>query len=268
MNATQLYETGQLADAVAAAGDEVKRHPADPGKRMFLAELLCFTGQFDRADKQLEVLGHQEPKALLEVSTLRQLLRAEQARQQFYAEGRLPEFLEQPSERLKRHLEASIRIREGQPGEAAQLLQQAEAERPPVAGTCNGQPFADLRDVDDLCASLFEVLTSTGKYYWVPMERVESMEFVAPKRPRDLVWRSVHMVVLGGPDGQVFLPALYAGTHNESDDRLRLGRMTDWRGGDGSPVRGVGQRTFLVGEESPSILELKEITITAPAAAP
>jgi protein involved in temperature-dependent protein secretion len=43
--------------------------------------------------------------------------------------------------------------------------------------------------------------------------------------------------------------------------------MTDWRGGDGGPVRGTGQRTFLVGEESVSILELKEITFTAPMAA-
>jgi type VI secretion system protein ImpE len=266
MNAQQLYQTGQLADAVAAAGDEVKRHPADLGKRMFLAELLCFAGEIGRADKQLEVLGHQEPKALVEVSRLRQLLRAEQSRQEFYAAGRLPEFLEPPPERLKRHLEASIRIREGQPGEAAPLLQQAEAQRPPLAGTCNGRPMDDLRDMDDLCASFFEVLTSTGKYYWVPMERVELMEFVAPKRPRDLLWRTVHMVVRGGPDGLVFLPALYAGTHNESDDRLRLGRMTDWRGGDGGPVRGVGQRTFLVGEESLSILELEQITVTAPAA--
>ena len=169
---------------------------------------------------------------MLEVTTFRQILRAEQARRQFYAEGRLPEFLEPPSERLKRHLEASVRLRDGQPGEAVQLLQQAEAERPPVAGVCGGQPFADLRNMDDLLRSFFEVLTTTGKYYWVPMERVESMEFHPPKRPRDLLWRSVHMIVRGGPDGEVFLPALYAGSHTEGgrplppgpDDRLARGR--------------------------------------------
>jgi len=268
MNATQLYETGQLADAVAAAGEEVKRHPMDSGKRVFYCELLCFGGDYDRADRQLDVLGHQEPKAMLEVTTFRQILRAEQSRQQFYTEGRLPEFLEPPSERMKRHLEASIRLRESQPGEAAQLLQQAEAERPPVAGTCGGQPFADLRDTDDLCASFFEVLTTTGKYYWVPMERVDTMEFHPPKRPRDLLWRSVHMVVRGGPDGVVFLPVLYAGAHTEADDRLRLGRMTEWRGGEGVPVRGAGQRMYVVGEKSQTILELKEITVTAPTASP
>ena len=265
MNAKQLYETGQLSDAVAAAKDEVKRHPTDPGKRLFLCELLCFAGEIEQADRQLETLVHQEPKAAIEVSTFRQVLRAELARRQFHAEGRLPEFIGQPSDVLKRHLEASIRLRDGQPAEAAQLLQQAEAGRPPVAGSCDGQPFADLRDMDDLCAPFFEVLTTTGKYFWVPIEQVESMEFRAPKRPRDLLWRSVHMIVRAGPDGEVYLPVLYAGSHAETDDRFRLGRMTDWRGGEGSPVRGVGQRMYLVGEEPRSILELKEITTsTAP----
>jgi type VI secretion system protein ImpE len=40
---------------------------------------------------------------------------------------------------------------------------------------------------------------------------------------------------------------------------VRLGRATDWRGGDGSPVRGIGQRMFLVGNEGQSIMEFKEI---------
>jgi type VI secretion system protein ImpE len=70
------------------------------------------------------------------------------------------------------------------------------------------------------------------------------------------------MAVRGGPDGEVFLPALYAGSHLEPDDRVRLGRMTDWRGGDGTPVRGVGQRIFLVGGEGCPILELREVVLT------
>ncbi len=265
MDAKQLYAAGQLADAVAAAGEEVKRHPTDSGKRAFLCELLCFAGEIERADRLLDVLGHQEPKVAVEVATFRQILRAEQARQQFYGEGRLPEFLEPPSQRLKYHLEASIRLREENAAEAAKLLQQAEAERPAASGACNGRAFDDFRDIDDLAASFFEVLTSTGKYYWVPIERVELIEFHAPRRPRDLLWRSAHMIVRGGPDGEVFIPTLYAGTHAESDDRLRLGRMTDWRGGVGAPIRGIGQRTFLVGEESLSILELQELTVNAAA---
>jgi len=267
MKAAELYRAGDLAGAIAAATDEVKRHAGDAAPRGLLAELLCFAGDFERADKQLDVISDLDPAAVLGTSLFRQLLRGEQARQQFHAEGRLPEFLEPPSPCLKAHLEASIRIREGQAAEAAALLDGVEQQRPELHGACNGRPFDDLRDIDDLTASFFEVLTSTGKYYWIPMERVETIEFHEPARPRDLLWRRAHMVVRGGPDGEVFLPVLYAGSQAAGDDRIRLGRMTAWEGGEAAPIRGLGQRIFVAGEEDISILELKRITIAAPAGA-
>jgi type VI secretion system protein ImpE len=260
MSARECFEAGRLNDALTALRAEVKQAPSDQARRAFLCELLCFTDDLERADVQLDALGGLDPQGAVTVSLFRQLLRAEQARRQFYTEGRLPEFLDEPTPVLKLHLEASIHIRDGRLQEAAQLLAQAEEQRPKLTGVCNGQAFADFRDLDDLTAPLFEVLTTTGKYFWVPMERVELLEFHAPARARDLLWRRVHMIVRGGPDGEVFLPALYAGTHLETDDRLRLGRLTDWSGGDGTPVRGKGQRTFLAGEESIAILEIKEIT--------
>ena len=265
MNATEHYKAGNLSEAVAAATEEVKQHPTDTSRRGLLVELLCFAGDLQRADLQLDAMGHQDPQSMLGISMFRQLVRAEQARQQFFGEGRLPEFLDQPAPHLQCHLEASIRLREGHPSEAAELLEEAERQRPAVAGTSGDQPFEDMRDIDDLTASFFEVLTSNGKYYWIPMERVALIEFRAPVRPRDLLWRRVHIVVRDGPDGEVFLPVLYPGSHAEPDDRIRLGRMTDWRGGEGLPVRGIGQRMFLIGEEDRSILELEKITITGPA---
>jgi type VI secretion system protein ImpE len=168
--------------------------------------------------------------------------------------------LELPDPHLKLHLEASILLREGKPKEAAALLEQAEELRPSVAGVCDGAAFDDLRDIDDLTAGFFEILTSTGKYYWIPVERFELIEFHAAERPRDLLWRRAHAVVRGGPDGEVFFPVLYGGTFAEADDRLRLGRMTDWRGAEGEPRRGIGQRMFVVGEEDRTIMELKELT--------
>ncbi|HUT09708.1 MAG TPA: type VI secretion system accessory protein TagJ [Thermoguttaceae bacterium] len=133
-----------------------------------------------------------------------------------------------------------------------------------MTGTLDEKPFDDLRDIDDLTASFFEVLTSNGKYYWIPMERVETIRFQAPKRLRDLLWGRAHMIVGGGPDGEVFLPALYSGAHAEDDDRVRLGRMTDWRGGQRAPVRGIGQRMFEVGDEDRTMMELTQITFTNP----
>ena len=203
MNATEHYKAGNLSEAVAAATEEVKQHPTDTSRRGLLVELLCFAGDLQRADLQLDAMGHQDPQSMLGISMFRQLVRAEQARQQFFGEGRLPEFLDQPAPHLQCHLEASIRLREGHPSEAAELLEEAERQRPAVAGTSGDQPFEDMRDIDDLTASFFEVLTSNGKYYWIPMERVALIEFRAPVRPRDLLWRRVHIVVRDGPDGEV-----------------------------------------------------------------
>jgi len=259
MNTGELYKAGKLTEALAAAADEVKKQPTDTGRRSFYAELLLLAGDWQRADKQAEILAQQDLQLAVPMSVFRQLVRAEEARQQFFTAGRLPEFLGPPSEALKQHLEASISLREGKPAEAAPLLARAAAAGPGVAGTCDGQPFEGFRDLDDLLAPLVEVLTSTGKYYWVPVERLELVEFHPPQRVMDLVWRRAHMIVRGGPDGEVYLPVLYAGAAAESDDQLRLGRSTQWRGGGGEPVRGAGQRVYLVGDADRSILDLREL---------
>jgi type VI secretion system protein ImpE len=256
------YREGRLQEAIAAATDDVRQHPADPGRRAFLCDLLCLAGDLERADRQLDTLGHQEPDVMVTVNRFRQVLRAELARQQFFADGRLPELLGPPTPALRLLLEASICLRENQTPEAARLLAQAEEQRPHLTGTCDGQPFDDLRDLDERTASVLEVLTSTGQYYWIPLERVELLEFRPPARPRDLLWRRAHLIVRDGPDGEVFVPAVYAGSQAEADDRLRLGRATDWRGSEGAPIQGVGQRTLLVGDEARPILEIKEIIVS------
>ncbi len=262
--ASEHFQAGQLAEAIAAATAEVKKHPTETDRRGLLAELLCFAGEFERADKQLDTWGHQDPQAIPGISMLRQLVRAEVARQEFYSKGRLPEFLGEPTEVMKLHLEASIAWREGNESEAAAKLAEAEDRRVHVAGVCAGEAFADLRDLDDLTSSFFEVLTSTGKYYWIPMESVESIQFHPPDRPHDLLWRRTTMAVQDGPDGEVFLPTLYAPTCNQDDDQLRLGRGTDWIGDDGGVIRGLGQRMFLFGDEDKPIMSLREITFGKP----
>jgi type VI secretion system protein ImpE len=264
MSAHERYQAGDLGGAIAEAVEEVKRHPGDPDRRGLLCELLCFAGELERADTQLDALAHQNPGVALGVSLLRQLVRAELARRQFHAEGRVPEFLEPPGESVRLALEASIEQREGRADGAADRLARAEALRPRAPGLEGGRPFDDFRDLDDLTAGVLEVLTSNGKYYWIPIDRVELVEFRPPERIRDLLWRRARMVVRGGPDGEVYLPVIYAGTLAEADDQLKLGRATDWRGGDGTPVRGVGQRTFLVGEEARPILELGTLEFHAP----
>jgi type VI secretion system protein ImpE len=263
LKASDYYQTGNLPDALKAAADEVKARPADTGPRWFLTELLCYAGDLDRADKQLEALFAQDPKAAMNVSLFRQLLRAERSRQEFFIQGHVPLFIDQPSADQTLCLEASIAIREGRTADSVRLLEMAEAARVHVSGTCDDQPFADFRDCDDLMAGTLELLTSNGTYYWIPFTRVETIEFHKLEQPRDLLWRPARVSVAGGPTGEVYLPAIYAGSLEKGDDRARLGRITDWSGGDGTPVRGIGLRTWLVGDAGKTILETTEVRFTA-----
>src|SRR5262245_37494978 len=263
MNAHELYRAGKLQEAIVAQSEDVKRNAADAARRGFLCELYCFTPDLEKVDRQLDAIAGLDVEAAVGVSLWRQILRAEQHRRQFWTEGRLPEFLEQPSPALRLYLEAAVRLRAGEAKEAVRLLAEADEQRPAVSGTRDGQPFTAWRDLDDMTAGFFEVLTSTGKYYWIPVENVELIEFRPPARPRDLLWQRVHMVVRGGPDGEVYLPALYAGSENEADANLPLGRATDWRGGDSTPTRGAGLRTFLIGEDDIPIFEIKEVVFAS-----
>lgn len=262
MTSQELFAAGKLAEAVAAQTEAVKKHPADAAPRSFFCELLCLAGDLERADKQLDALSELDAQAAMGVAMFRQLLRAETARRECFEQGRVPELLDDPTPGLKLHLEAMVHLRAGDLAQAAQVLATAEEQRAPQTGECDGEPFDDFRDLDDLTAPVFEVLTTTGKYYWIPTERIELVEFHPPEHARDLLWRSAHMVVRGGPDGIVFVPALYPGSHQAADEQLKLGRGTDWQQAEGGPVRGVGQRTFLVGDQDRPIMELKTLTFT------
>jgi type VI secretion system protein ImpE len=256
-----LFHAGHLKDAIAAATAGVKRNPADLGARVLLAELLAFAGNAERADVILDAASDIDPGAAVTVAEFRQLLRAEVARRQLFRDGRVPEFIGEPSTWQRHALAALVALREGNNAEAARLSAEAEGSRVVVHGKHGEHAFQDLRDADDLLAGTFEVLTTTGKYFWIPVERVTSLEFHPPKRPRDLLWRRATMSVADGPDGDVYIPATYAAPDQAADDSLLLGRSTDWTGPEGGPVRGLGMRTFLVGEEAATIMELTGLEI-------
>ncbi|MCY2954026.1 MAG: type VI secretion system accessory protein TagJ [Planctomycetota bacterium] len=265
-SAEQHYRSGSLKDAIAAATEAVRSAPADVAARSFLGEMLCFAGDLDRADLQLDAVSQQDPRTATGVALFRQLVRAERARQDFFAQGRLPEFLATPSAGIRLRLEASIRVREGALAEAAVLLEQAEAQRPHISGTCNGQSFGDFRDLDDLLAPVLEVLTANGKYYWVPFEQVELVEFDPPRHARDFLWRPARLSLRGAAAGQVYVAMLYAGSHAEADEQVQLGRVTEWHGGDGTPVRGAGHRICLVGDQDMPLVEINTVCLDATAA--
>jgi type VI secretion system protein ImpE len=263
MSATQqtaatLLRAGKLDEAVAAAQAALRKAPTDLNARVLLGELLAFTGNLERADVLLDAASAIDPTTAIVVAEFRQLIRADMARRQLFRDGRVPEFLSDPTETQRLQLAALVTLRAGDLAEAARQAEAAEAVRPLTPGYHGEVAFDDLRDADDLLAGSFEVLTTTGKYFWIPTERVATLEFHAPKRPRDLLWRRASMSVTDGPDGEVYLPAIYA-ADEPMTDALRLGRETDWRQAEAGSVRGVGQRVFMVGDDAVAMMELGNI---------
>jgi type VI secretion system protein ImpE len=268
MNATELFKANKLQDAITAQTQEVKTNPGDQAKRLFLFELLAFAGDLDRARRQIDSLVYDDAELTAAAAAYRKQLDSELARRAFFRDGAPPpQFLADPPPHLQLRVQAAQRLREGQPAEAAELLAQAQAQTPEIHGVLSGKPFDGLRDCDDLFSGVLEVMAQ-GKYFWLPFEQIDTLACKAPESPRDLLWLPGHLSVKDGPDGDVFLPALYPGSHEHADDAVKLGRKTDWCHAAGAPVLGVGQKVFLRGDDDLPLLEWRELevlTVGAPA---
>src|SRR4051812_26381882 len=232
MTAKQLLKAGQLNEAVKAVGAEVRDNPTDPQRRTFLFELLCFAGEYDRAEKHLHVLAqgnsHSEMGAVLYFSALH----AERTRLEKFSQGDFP----------------------------------ATGPARHFSGTLNGQAFESIVDADPRIGARLE-LYAAGSYMWIPFEHIESIELQAPTKLRDLLW--IPALVRTGPSfkdtelGEVLIPVQYPKSFADERDNVRLGRETHWHDVEGGEPIPVGQKMFLVdGEEFP-LLEVRKIEFTA-----
>ncbi|MGE0826416.1 MAG: type VI secretion system accessory protein TagJ [Candidatus Binatia bacterium] len=261
MTAKELLESGQLAAAIEQLNKDVKAHPTDPRLRTFLFELLCFSGDYQRADRQLEVIGHQSTSAEIGVQVYRNAMVAERARQRLFADGLQPNFLFPPPPYARLHLDAINRLRENRPAEAKALLQESASLRPALSGQLNGQPFSTLQESDDVLAPFLEVIIQE-QYTWLPLSHIKHLQIAQPKRLRDLLWTQATLECFEGPAGEVLIPVLYSGSSGHEDDQVRLGRMTDWWSPGEGIARGMGQRILLVDEEERALLEVRELEIS------
>lgn len=231
MNATELYRAGKLGEAIEALGVALRSDPTDVRRRTFLFELLCFEGEYDRAEKQLDVLAAGSKEADMGALLYRSALHAERTRQEMFRDGEPPGAAPAPA---------------------------------PVAGTLNGEPFESLTDADPRLGARLEIYAA-GQYTWLPLEHLEGISIAAPTRLRDLLWAQA--IVRPGPAfsgldlGEVLIPVLTPLASRHSDPEVRLGRRTEWvPGGSGSEIP-VGQKILLVDGEEIPLLEVRELTV-------
>lgn len=259
MTATELFQAGKLADAIAAQTADVKAKPADHGKRMFLFELLMFAGDIDRATKHLDAVRSDTPELVVAAQQYKQAIEAEEKRRKCLAGQAIPTFFGDPPDHLTVRAGALTALASGDTATAVDLLNKALAAAPDVSGSLNGKPFAGLRDADDLFAGTIE-LFAQGNYFWVPVEQILALAANPPKFPRDLLLLPAKITLVDGSTGDVFLPALYPNSHLADDEAIKLGRATNWDGPDGA-TRGIGHRVLLAGDDDVGILDLRELTL-------
>jgi len=234
MNAKELFQAGRLSEAVQALSAELRDNPTDARRRTFLFELLCFAGEYDRAERQLEVLGQGGPPSELGAVLYRSALEAERTRQEMFRKREFPSA--------------------------------SGAAEPPLSGRLNGNPFESLSDADPRVGAKLEVFAA-GSYLWLPLAHIASLRIEPPRRLRDLLWTPAG--IRTGPGfkglelGEVFLPVLYAGSWRHPDDAVRLGRSTVWEEEADGQALPIGQKMLLVdGEEFP-LLEVRTLEINA-----
>jgi len=260
VKAKELLEANKLSAAVAELTQEVKHHPADPRLRTFLFEVLCFSGDFERAERQLDVIGHQDEKSGIGVEVYRNLIRAENTRKKLFTQGLKPAFLSDIPAHATAQLNAIDCLRRSELAEAKALLNQSQSEVPSLKCRINGTEFPSFRDSDDRTASILEVFAQ-DVYAWVPFEQIVKLTINAPKHLRDLLWVPASMEVVDRPPVDVFLPVLYVDSEQDDNDQIRLGRMTDWLALGPGIAAGIGQKVFVAGEEDKAILEIREFEI-------
>jgi type VI secretion system protein ImpE len=229
MQARQLFQAGKLDEAIQALGAEVRDNPTDAQRRSFLFELLCFAGQFDRAEKHLVILGTGSREAELGALLYHAALHAERLRQEMFEKESFP---------------------------------QSDAHI--VGGTINGQAFTTITDADPRIGPRLEVFAA-GQYMWLPFEHIDTVRVEAPKRLRDLLWAPAIVrpaeTFKGLEMGEALIPAIAPLTFRQSDPAVRLGRVTEWVELEDGNQAPVGQKMLLVDDEEFPILELRELEI-------
>jgi type VI secretion system protein ImpE len=232
MRANELFKAGRLDEAIESRGVELRDNPTDAQRRIFLFELLCFAGKYDRAEKQLHVLSQSGPQAEAGALVYHSALHADRTRAEMFEKKTFPVTNPPPT---------------------------------PVGGTMNGNAFSTIEDGDPRLGARLEVYAA-GQYTWLPFEKIESVTMQPPKRLRDLLW--IPAIVRAGSGfqgielGEVLLPVMTPLSFHHANESVRLGRVTEWEALDDDQQAPVGQKLLLVdGEEFP-LLEIRELVMT------
>ena len=261
MVAEQSLKEGNLEDSLADLQEQVRHEPANVKLRVFLFQLLCVLGDWERALIQLKVIADLDAGALPMVLTYRDAMQCEMLREKVFAGEVSPVVFGEPPRWVALLIEALRLEAQKAYSEAGELRDEAFASAPATSGTLDNQAFEWIADADARLGPILEVVLE-GRYCWVPWAHVSALKLSAPEDLRDLVWIPGEFTWTNGGAAVGLVPTRYPGSAAAADDRIRLARRTEWQEPRPGTFHGLGQRMFATDSDEHPLLEVRDITLT------
>lgn len=260
MEPTDVLREGKVEEALKELQERVRKSPADPKLRVFLFQVLCVTGDWDRAMTQLNVAAEMDPARLDMAMVYRPALNCEALRAEVFAGRRAPLIFGEPEEWVGWMVQANTLVAEGHDQASEELRAKALEAAPAVPGNIDGTPFEWIMDSDCRLGPILEVILE-GRYFWVPFHRVRRISVEKPADLRDLVWTPAQFVWANGGTGIGLIPTRYPGSESAGDSSIRLARRTEWTQREGGVCLGLGQRVFSTDEGDHALLDTRVIRL-------
>jgi type VI secretion system protein ImpE len=264
--AEQFLRSGDPAAALAALQDRIRADPADSKLRIFLFQLLCVLGQWERALNQLKLAADMDAAALPMAQMYGEAVRCEAIRREVFAGRKSPVVFGEPESWLALLIESLLAAGEGQGERAEELRARAFDDAPPSSGTINGRPFEWIADADSRLGPVLEAVIN-GKYYWVPFARLARLDIEPPEDLRDMVWAPAHLQFENGGEVLALIPTRYPGSEASPDGLVALARKTTWEETGENTHHGLGQRVLTTDAEDVPLMEVREVTVVPAGAA-
>ena len=240
----------------------VKAHPAEPRLRIFLAQLLCVLGKWERAHTQLNVMAGMDEATGPMRDMVGYALRCEKIRAAVFAGRQSPMLFGQPDAWLAGLIESLAKAADGEHelsrSRGAAALEAAPASR----GTIDGSPFEWIADADSRLGPVLEAMVN-GRYYWVPFSRLAGVAIEAPADLRDLVWMPAKLRLTNGGEVIAMLPTRYPGSEHSDDEQILMARKTEWRADGEDRWHGLGQRVLITDTGEHDLLAVRSIDLDA-----
>jgi type VI secretion system protein ImpE len=260
MLAEQSLREGRVEDALGELQDAVRKAPDNAEYRVFLFQLLCVLGDWERARAQLKVLGELSVGSLPLVHVYGSAITCELLRRDVFAGTRTPLILGEPLPWVALLLQALSVAAQGRAAEAAALRAEALEKATAVPGRIDSEPFEWIADADSRLGPVCEAIVD-GRYYWVPFERIRSITLEAPADLRDVVWMPAKVGLANEGEASALIPARYPGSEADRDGLIRLGRKTEWDEVAPETYHGRGQRMFATTEGEYGLLSVRRIAV-------